>query len=462
MSPPRRQIPGMVRWLAIVPFLAAFFYAPLAFGGTTPETSAYLDWLLLHGFLAWLLVLVCERRRPRLPLVPLVALASLAIIAVLHIINPRSSLDPVFPDFIPNPSHLRWLPGSVDVATTTAQLLHIGALILGGLALFDYLPHAMTRWWFIQTVAWSGFVVAVIGIYQKASGADAMLWTIPERSGYNFFCAYRYHANAASFLNLAWPAAFAIWMRSRLELAGSLRASLDLSVFLVTLAAVFVNSSKAGHVLGLLGFVWIVWRFRSDLFVKSTSRTGALIIGGFVSLVAAILVMPGIVTSFSKWNELAADGGSLMGRLYAYQACLHALSQAGAFGTGAGTFHYVFPFHTYHLGDKVQGFWLHAHQDYLQTLIEWGVLGALAWAVVVFGAFLRLWSRAREARRAGVTEITASIGLLALGLVLLHAMADFPLQIPSLQWLFVFYVALGWSLGASLTAKQEPTGAEAP
>jgi hypothetical protein len=30
-------------------------------------------------------------------------------------------------------------------------------------------------------------------------------------------------------------------------------------------------------------------------------------------------------------------------------------------------------------------------------------------------------------------------------MVIVHAMLDFPLQIASLQWLFVAYLALGWS-----------------
>lgn len=442
--PPDRILPDRIRLLALLPFGAAFFYGPIAFGGTTPETSSYLDWLIGHGFLAWLFVLVGERRLPRPPLAAVAAAGVLVVIGVLQIANPRSFVDPVYGDLTPLPGHIPWLPGSVDVATTGPALRHTVVLLLGGLALADLCVDSNTRWRMLRWVALSGFVVAVIGIWQKASGAEAMLWTTPERSGRNFFCAYRYHANAASFLNLAWPAAFAVWMRSRIENSGSVAASLKLCAFLLTVAAVFVNSSKAGQMLGLLGMSLVVWRFRGELFANAVTRSGAVVLGVFLLLLSAVLVLPGLVTTLSKWNELAADGGSLKGRLYAYNGCIHALSESGWFGTGAATFQHIFPYHTLHLGDLIEGFWLYAHQDYLQTLIEWGWIGGAAWAVIVGGAVFRLAVRVRGARRQGIGEITSTISLLALGLVLLHALADFPLQIPSIQWLFAFYVAQGW------------------
>lgn len=430
---------------ALAPFLAALFYAPLAFGGTTPETVRTLDWLLLHGFLLWLCVLVLERRRPRIPGCFWIPGMALGLVGLVHCMNPASVADPTFGDFELLENHLRFLPGSVDAASTWPVLVHLGALFLAGLALCDALAGSRVRWLLFRTVALAGFMIAVIGIYQKATGAEAMLWSGPKRFGDNFFAAFRYHANAASFLNLSWPAALAVWLRSRLVRPGSLASSLDLCVFFLLSAAVFVNSSKAGQILGILGLVLAAWRFRAELSIPTTSRTGAIVIGLFLVLLAGILILPGLLGAISKWNEFAADGGSLRGRLYAYRACLGAVYDAGLFGHGAGTFRLVFPYHTLEYEDQIWGYWYHAHQDWLQTLIEWGWLGFCLWAVVFGGALWRLFVRCCRSSKSGQTELSASVALLALILVLVHALVDFPLQIPALQWLVVFYLALGWS-----------------
>lgn len=449
----RRQLPSTTRLLALLPILYAFFYGPLAFGATTPDTAWYLGWLALHGFLGWLVVLLAERRWPRLPRSGMILLGLLGILAVFQVANPVSVLNPTFGDFNPIEEAMTGLPGSYDAATSARVLWIVTACALGGIALADLLVDSKTRWLLLRVVALSGFTVAVIGIYQKASGADAMLWTTPERSGTNFFCAYRYHANSAAFLNLCWPAAFAVWLRSRLERFGSIGASLDLCVFLITLGAVFVNTSKAGQVIGFVGALWVLWRFRADIFVNATTRAGIVVVALFVITLTAVLVLPGLLATLSRWNEFTTQGDSLRGRYLTYGACLHAITEAPVFGTGAGTFQYVFPFHTNHLEDQIAGYWEYAHQDYLQTLIEWGFVGGLLWALLAFGALLRLGSRARAARRNGITEITSSVALIALAIVLIHALIDFPFQIASIQWVVTFYLAIAWSESGSLKPK---------
>ena len=430
---------------ALAPFLAAFFYAPLAFGGTTPETVGVLDRLLFHGFLLWVCVLILEQRSARIPRLFWIPGIALCVIGAAHVMNPVSVADPSFGDFEPLENHLAFLPGSVDAASTWPVLVHLFALFLAGLALCDALAGSRVRWFLFRTIALAGFVIAVIGIYQKATGAEAMLWSGPKRFGENFFAAFRYHANAASFLNLSWPAALAVWLRSRLIRPWSFTASLDLCVFFILTAAVFVNSSKAGQVLGGIGLLLAAWRFRSELSMPMTTKTGALVLGLFLLLLAGVFVLPGLLGAISKWNEFAADGGSLVGRFYAYRACLGAVWDAGFFGHGAGTFHLVFPYHTLEFEDRIWGYWYHAHQDWLQSLVEWGWLGFCVWVVLYGSAMRRLFQRCCRASKSGQTELSASVALLALVLVLVHALVDFPLQIPAVQWLVVFYLALGWS-----------------
>lgn len=435
-----------LRWLAVLaPLVGAFFYIPLAFGGTTPESVRVLDWLLLHAFVLWLAVLVLERRLPVLAWPLWVPLLVLGLFGVVQLLNPRAVADSTYGEIVPLEGFRSFLPGTVDAGTSWPVLLNLGALALGGLVLCDGLARVRVRWLLFRTIALAGLVIALIGIYQKASGAEAMLWSEPKPFGNNFFAAYRYHGNAASFLNLSWPAALAVWMRSRLMRPGSIVASLDLCVLFLVFAAVFVNSSKAGQILGLVGFLLAAWRFRGELAETGTSKIGLIVLVLFLAVLGSVFVLPGLLAASAKWNEFAQDAGSLTGRLLAYGACLGAIREAGIFGLGAGTFHLVFPYYTLELEDRLYGFWYHAHSDWIQTAIEWGWIGFIAWATLIGGGFVRLWKRCREAARCERTELSCSVALIALVLVLVHALADFPLQIPSLQLLFVFYLALGWS-----------------
>lgn len=452
---PLNENPPPWRWLAaLLPISAAFFYAPLAFGGTTFWTRVVIDWLLAHSFLLWVCVLVLDRRLPRLPVVLASSLGLLALLGLSQCLNPQSDVNPATFDVEPLEAHLPWLPGSIDAETSGWVLLHFLALMLAGLVVRDGMPGTRVRWFLFRVVALAGLVIAVIGIYQKAAHSEGMLWSRPMPYERGFFAAFRYHANAAAFLNLSWPAAFVVWIRSRLVRPGGIVASLDLCVFLVVFGAVFVNSSKAGLVLGLFGILLASWSFRRELFVATTSRAGHIVMAVFLGLAAAIIVLPGLFFTLSKWNELLTQGDTVHGRLYAYEACLLAIKDTGLFGAGAGTFQYVFPPYAQRI-EGFEGFWQQAHQDWLQTIIEWGWIGFAAWAVVFGGAIVRLGRRINEARRADRPDLTASAASLALMIVVIHSLFDFPMQIPALQWLVVFYLAVAWS-DARAPGREEP------
>jgi O-antigen ligase len=121
------------------------------------------------------------------------------------------------------------------------------------------------------------------------------------------------------------------------------------------------------------------------------------------------------------------------------------LPDAGAWGFGPGTFAITFPHYTQELGAAIPGIWRFAHDDYLQTVIEWGWVGASVWALLFFGGLVRCFHFCRRGRSADRALLFTS-GL-ALGGVALHALVDFPLQIASLQLYTAVYLGLGWGSG---------------
>jgi O-antigen ligase len=99
----------------------------------------------------------------------------------------------------------------------------------------------------------------------------------------------------------------------------------------------------------------------------------------------------------------------------------------------------------------VTGRWDLAHNDYLQTLSEWGVIPFLSFVALLCGAVTRgflLWHRPDGSS----TALLGLCGALSLSGVLLHAWVDFPLQIPSIQ-LFTSVIA-GLLLGTPTAGDQ--------
>ena len=111
-----------------------------------------------------------------------------------------------------------------------------------------------------------------------------------------------------------------------------------------------------------------------------------------VLVCAAILTLSfGVERSLVRWNQtldtlFASEGGALWeGRVGIYRVCWLSLQAAGWFGFGPGTFAIVFPYLRMEHGSAVNGVLRYAHQDYLQTALEWGRLGFLLWGVLVGG-----------------------------------------------------------------------------
>jgi O-antigen ligase len=122
-----------------------------------------------------------------------------------------------------------------------------------------------------------------------------------------------------------------------------------------------------------------------------------------------------------------------------YQDALPLAKEHLLTGHGAGTFEVLFgkfasPDVTMHFD--------HAHNDYLQFLIEYGVIGSLPLLLFVLLGFYHaqraMWQR-ESTYRAGV-GFGASVGIVAL---LIHSAADFNLQIPANAATYVVVCAIG-------------------
>ena len=125
-----------------------------------------------------------------------------------------------------------------------------------------------------------------------------------------------------------------------------------------------------------------------------------------------------------------------------YHVDVHGLGYLDDFwvsGSGGGTFAVVFP------GYRDQGIaphlYVHAHNDYLESLLEYGVLGLVLPGGIVLlsvAAALRVLYRRRDPLPRGMA-FASLMGIMA---ILIHSTADFNLHIPANAALFVVLISL--------------------
>ncbi len=115
-------------------------------------------------------------------------------------------------------------------------------------------------------------------------------------------------------------------------------------------------------------------------------------------------------------------------------------------GSGGGSFATVFP--AYRDPGLSPGFYNHAHNDYLEFLLEFGVLGVVPLAGLVLASLVAAVAVLRK-RRDPLLRGAAFAALLGVTALLIHSSADFNLRIPANAMLFVVVLALPW-LGLGL------------
>ena len=443
--------------------LAALVFAPWAYGCTGTDEIAMLNGILGTALVLWLASLLpglLSRQnrvsdpghRVSMPRVLVIIAAAVLVLGWAMALNARSIYDSDFFLFISRQNILPSAPGSVDAAISTALVLR-ATLSVGVILLVVDLARnpvwLLRLWW---TIAIAGGSIALLGLLQKGTGAPMIFWQPAKQWGESpiFFASYYYHGNAGAYLNLVLPPAFGLTTRALMRPRAPIVKAVSLALVLLIVAAVAANTSRVAELIGammtlvlLVSFARAVLRKRGMLEYK-TLLLGAVLV---VFTLFAIARASHLDESLKRWNELTAQLPA-DSRWLASLAALRAVGDASYFGFGPGTFRVIFPYYTSGLGPGIEGTWRFLHEDYLQTVLEWGWLGSLLWGLIFFGGIfvairnLRQPGRAVEwrsrHRRLLPVIVVALIG------VAIHALVDFPLQIASLQLYVAVYLGICW------------------
>ncbi|MFN2542119.1 MAG: O-antigen ligase family protein [Chthoniobacterales bacterium] len=442
---------GIFRPAACWILFAALFYAPWAYGGTTVESIATINCLLAAALLFWIVDLLVNRRPPGFPRALVVFIGLLLALGGWMVFNASAISDSTFDAFARLPKPAPNFPGSVDYALSAAWMIR-GALLLG-VVLFIVDLSREDRWllrlWY--AVALAGGSVALLGVLQKATGARMIFWRpAPFEAITTFFAAYYYHGNAGAYLNLVLPLTTGLAVRSFVTPTKAGMRALWSIIFVVTLVAVFANTSRMAQSIAVLSLIAMVVLLGPRL-LRRFSRTEKNIalagVGAMLLAVFAVAQATHLEQPIKRWERLSEHIASDARWSSATVALKQAIPEAGLLGFGPGTFRAVFPWFNMSAPAPAPGGWRFLHNDYLQTVIEWGWLGAALWALIFFCGLTLAVRRLRspDARAwAPRRRLMLPLAVVALAGVALHATVDFPLQIASIQLYAAVYLGLCW------------------
>jgi hypothetical protein len=438
------------RWI----FFSTLIYAPWAYGGTTSASIQIINWLLLTALVLWAVELVVSGRRPRFPRLLLFLTCALICIGGWMVFNARSIYDSDFYAFVPLRNFAPALAGSVDYAISAAWMMR-GALLLGTILFVVDLSKSnrwlLRLWHVVGLVAGS---IAFLGLLQKATGARMIFWQMAPPWGVStFFATYYYHGNAGAFLNLVWPLSAGLAIRAFTTRSHPGTRAMWVSIFILTVAGVLANTSRMAQLVALLLLVAICLQFGAALLRKLSGTEKSVVSAGAMAVLLTLVALARathLEQPLNRWQSMSEQIPN-DARWLASRVAMSALPDAGFFGFGPGTFRVVFPGYNSVSINHVPGTWRFLHEDYLQTILEWGWVGGSLWALLLFGGIvvgIRSYNKYARLDWTPRRRLLQPLVVMALIGVALHALIDFPLQIASIQLYVATYLGLCW--GSSL------------
>jgi len=211
---------------------------------------------------------------------------------------------------------------------------------------------------------------------------------------------------------------------------------------LMILAGIVCTVSRGGYVVAALSILVVAGIFftQRDYRIHAGVLLGLVIVGGFIAF-------PHMTAMKERVNQMVASGKTDDLRYSLWWPTVQMWREHFWVGVGPGEFDYRFPAYR---PAQVQLRAGYVHNDYLNTLADYGVIGTLivlSSVVCLFWGIFRSWrmvrgsrddfSRKRSSKFAFM--IGATVGIIA---ILLHSFLDFNMHIPANAILAITLMAL--------------------
>lgn len=336
---------------------------------------------------------------------------------------------------------------SIDPYTTRLMLVQLAALLIYFAAALAFTDSPRRLRLLVRTITIFGFLLAVFGLIQSYTAPLKIYWIreLPQSIPFGPF-VNRHHFAAYMEMALALPLG--------LLFCGAVeRDNRVLYIFaVVAMGIALIMTGSRGGIISLLALILFLvvmaggQRSRSEDGVDEVERKklrvrSAMMRAGIgLALVIALLVGAvwlGGESALSRFVGTVSAGDPTTGRSHFWSVALHIIRDHPLTGVGLGAFSLAYT--RYDSGNgllRVE----QAHNDYLQTLTDAGIVGALLGAFFIITLFRQGLARreSNDVYRRGVA-VGALAGCFS---VLAHSLFDFTLHTTSNTLLFLVIAAL--------------------
>ena len=216
-------------------------------------------------------------------------------------------------------------------------------------------------------------------------------------------------------------------------------------------AALFFTMSRGG----MFSFIFALLFIAGLTMTRKSIKKKGWILSAVAIFIILTIIWLGATPVVERILSIKVEIASRYfgGRLPIWQGTLNIIKDYPIFGTGLGTFNYIFP--KYQPTQIMAKHYTYAHSDFLELLSETGIIVFLL--SVVCGLWTVVWLFRRFSKRHHPWVIGMSIGLFgSLLAIFVHSFADFNLHIPANAVLLSIILPLFITV---LNYKREPNSA---
>jgi O-antigen ligase len=408
--------------------LAILVFTPLAFGGCTQiPVGSSLDFILVAPFniVQWMTLAVMALWGTRLWIAP----------------RPKLFWPPVCWAVVAFAVYavIRYLTADIEYVAR-AEMIQVVMYAFLFLAIVNNLQRQEFAHVITLTLVFLAMVISFYAIYQFASGSNKV-WVLTKPYLHRGTGTFISPNNLAGFLEMILPLGLAYTLTSRMK---ALTKVFTGYASLVIAAGMVVTVSRGGWIASALALLifFTVLLFHHAHRLPAFALLMVIILGG-------VYFGPRDVFFKKRIQELKSGDAGVTGngRFGIWQAANQLWHENILWGIGPAHFDYRFGKYRPKL---VQASPDRVHNDWLNTLTDWGIVGAalvLAAWVLVYACAIWTWRFVRgspntlgDYRSNKLTLVLGlSVGLLA---ILLHSFVDFNMHIPANAMLAVTLMAL--------------------
>ena len=332
---------------------------------------------------------------------------------------------------------------SLDPYATRLALVQVAALLIyfAATSMFMDAPRRLKA--VVRTITIFGFLLAIFGLTQAFTSDGTRVYWYRQIGQSSAFGPFINRHHFAGFMLMAVSIPFALLISGAVE--NYKRPLYAFAAVVMVMALVATNSRGATIALGAQIFVLIVtasfgWGKKKDQSrterIRAAALRGVIALGVVIVLIGGAMLLSGpeVFTRFLG-TPIAEDPTT--GRAHFWRVTIDVIKAYPLIGSGLGSFGAIYTRY-----DTRNGLYRleQAHNDYLQTLSDAGIVGAILGLAFIFILFRRGFAR-RETqdrfRRAVTTGAMA--GCFA---ALIHSFFDFPLHTTANALLFVILAAI--------------------